>query len=195
MALLISKLPFGSLRTILAEVLNEELGKGNPNNSLPELYDKFLLSIGVAEADLEISDPFCIRNLWGIQQMLNSSSWSYGVGLCGVGAESLRRVYLKTMREYISQNAEIAAIKDQIEWKFWEIHTVEVDAQKQKAIRAAIDELVLANPELAPDLADGYRESLGAWERFWQQIFKAASANKIPQESVAQAPKKIRVAV
>src|SRR5260221_10196728 len=48
LAILISKLPFGEMRTILAEILDEELGNGQAQHAHPNLYDNFLLSLGVS---------------------------------------------------------------------------------------------------------------------------------------------------
>lgn len=177
-ALLVSKLPFGSLRTILADILNEELGEGNAFDSHPALYDAFLLSIGVSEEELQIADPYCVRNLHEIQQSLLSESWSYGVGLRGMGGECLCQIYLSTMHEYFSQNPAIIEMQDQIAWKFWEIHIGEVDLHHQTIVRAAIDDLLVSEPDVAMDLIEGYKQSLGAWDRFWLQIFKAANADE-----------------
>jgi hypothetical protein len=179
MAILISKLPFGTLRTILADILNEELGEGNAADSHPALYDDFLLSIGVTQEALDMPDPVCIRNLHDIQRSLIEQSWSYGVGLRGMGGECLCQIYLSTVHEYFSKNPEIIAMQDKIAWKFWDIHTGEVDLHHQTIVRAAIDDLLIAEPEHTNDLVDGYVESRTAWDRFWQQIFEAARRENV----------------
>jgi hypothetical protein len=178
LALLISKLPFGKLRTILADILNEELGEGDPNDSHPALYDQFLLSIGVSKESLEMADIHCIRNLHQIQQSLLEQSWSYGVGLRGMGGECLCQIYLSTVHEYFSKNSAIVAMQDSVAWKFWDIHTGEVDLHHQEIVRAAIDDLLVSEPEVTNDLFDGYNESRSAWDRFWLQIFQAARAGQ-----------------
>ena len=85
LAILISKLPGGQLRSILAEILDEELGEGNVRDSHPKLYDNFLLSIGIPEKSLDAANLHCIKNLRDIQQSLLNKSWAYGVGLRGMG--------------------------------------------------------------------------------------------------------------
>lgn len=185
LALLIGKLPFGTLRSILADILNEELGEGNAAHSHPALYDDFLLSVGVPEKSLHAADPYCILNLREIQQSLLSKSWSYGVGLRGMGGECLCQIYLSTMHEYLSQNAAIAGMRDSIAWKFWDIHTGEVDLHHQTIVRAAIDDALTSEPHIADDLIEGYRESRGAWDRFWQQIFRAARSGPAPKDPFA----------
>jgi hypothetical protein len=185
LALLISKLPFGKLRSILADILNEEMGEGDPDDSHPALYDQFLLSIGVSKEALEIADTYCIRNLHQVQQSLLEQSWSYGVGLRGMGGECLCQIYLSTVHEYFSRNSAIIAMQDSIAWKFWDIHTGEVDLHHQTIVRAAIDDLIVSEPEVINDLFEGYRESRGAWDRFWLQIFEAARSGQASDSQFA----------
>lgn len=179
LAILISKLPFGPLRSIMADILNEELGESNANDSHPALYDDFLLSIGVSPQELEMADSYCIFNLGEIQQSLQDNSWAYAVGLRGMGGECLCQIYLSTLYEYLSQNPAIIEMKDSIAWKFWEIHIGEVDQHHQRIVRAAIDDVLKSEPYLADELIQGYKESQGAWDRFWQQIFNAARKEEI----------------
>ena len=72
---------------MLADILDEELGEGDANDSHPRLYDNFLLSIGIPEESLKVADLYCLRNLHNIQQSLRNKSWAYGVGLRGMGGE------------------------------------------------------------------------------------------------------------
>lgn len=174
LAILISKLPFGQLRSFLAEILNEELGSGNTNNSHPKLYDDFLISIGVSKDLLSVADLNCIQYLNTIQQSLLSRSWAYGVGLRGMGGECLCQIYLSTMHEYFCKNSSIIDMQDLIAWEFWEIHTGEIDLHHQKIIRAAINDILISEPEVSVDLINGYLESRNSWDNFWRQIFNAA---------------------
>jgi hypothetical protein len=187
LAILVGKLPFGSLKSILAEILNEELGNGNANHAHPKLYDDFLLSIGISEEMLEVADLNCIRNLRGIQESMLNKSWAYAVGLRGMGGECLCQIYLSTMYDYFSKNKKITLMKDKIEWQFWNIHIGEIDLHHQKIVRAAIDEILVSNPETATDLMDGYLESKHAWDSFWQQIFKASQNQNVDEVLYANA--------
>jgi hypothetical protein len=175
LAILISKLPFGDLRSILAEILFEELGNGDANGAHPVLYDNFLLSIGIEAAELDAANADCLKNLENIQNSLREKSWGYGIGLRGMGGECLCQIYLATMHEYFSKNPAIQAIEAQIAWKFWEIHIGEVDLHHQRIVRDAIDAAMVAHPEIVNDLTQGYLESKTAWDNFWQQIFIAAN--------------------
>lgn len=177
LAILISKMPFGKLRSILANILDEEMGDGNELNAHPALYDDFLLSIGVPSHMLNYADPYCLDILDQIQKSLHTHSWAYGVGLRGMGGECLCQIYLSTMHAFFSQNLSILGMQHKIEWKFWDIHIGEVDLHHQKIVRAAINELIILNPAFADDLIAGYIESKKAWDLFWAQIFKAAQMN------------------
>lgn len=177
LSLLIGKLPLGELRSILAEILSEELGEGNYLKSHPALYDNFLKSIDITSAEFEVADPYCLNNLKSIQAQLIGQSWGYGVGLRGMGGECLCQIYLSTMHEYFSQNMEILAIYDQIDWTFWNIHIGELDLHHQQLIRTAINNLIAMDPSRSVELIKGYQESKGAWDSFWQHIFTLAKVN------------------
>jgi hypothetical protein len=184
LALLISKLPAGELKTILAGILYDELGNSNAQDAHPKLYDDFLMSIGIPPSAMQKTDPFCLRNLQEVQNSLLRHHWAYGVGLRGMGGECLCHIYLNTMHEFFSQNQEIINMQTHIDWKFWEIHIGEVDFHHQEIIRSAINELIVLQPEVADDLIAGYQESKQSWDRYWDQIFTAARANNIYSEVV-----------
>jgi len=177
LAILISKLPFGELKSILADILYEELGNGNAKEAHPLLYDNFLLSIGLTAEELNVFDPLCKRYLLTIQNRLQHQSWAYGIGLRGMGGECLCQIYLATMHYYFSKNPAITALKQQIAWKFWEIHIGEVDLHHQTIIRQAINNLITEQPETITDLSQGYLESKQAWDLYWEQIFKTARSS------------------
>ena len=176
LSILISKLPLGEMRSILAEILAEELGDGKAEHSHPELYDNFLKSLGINDDTLlKTPDPFCLKNLTSIQQHLIEKPWAYGVGLRGMGGECLCQIYLSTMHEYFSKNSQIQRLKNQIDWKFWEIHIGEIDLHHQVLIRNALNHLIQKYPEVTDDLVYGYRESKEAWDEYWERIFMLAS--------------------
>jgi hypothetical protein len=167
-------MPSGTLRTVLAEILYEELGNGDLSFEHPRLYDDFLESIGVPKSALNDADIACVQYLKNVQKSLIKESWSYGVGLRGMGGECLCQVYLATMHEYFSTNPVIVEIQDKIAWKFWDIHIGEVDLHHQEIVRSAINECMIAHPEIITDLTNGYVQSLQAWDDYWGEIFKNA---------------------
>ena len=174
LALLISRIPFGQLRSCLGEFLAEELGNGNPLHAHPQLYEDFLRSIGVQENDLNKAAPKGIEILESVRKSLLERSWAYGVGLRGMGGECLCQIYLSSMHENFIHNTAIQEKKNEIEWKFWDIHIGDVDIHHREQTRAAINELISSQPELIEDLAAGYRESKDAWDYFWKGIYDRA---------------------
>lgn len=175
LAILINKMPSNHLKNLLTEILYEELGDGKAADAHPQLYDNFLLSLGIKTSLLDNPNPRSVEELKVIQNRLIHGNWAYGVGLRGMGGECLCQVYLSTMYEYFRQNPYIEAISDSIDWKFWEIHTGPVDIHHQEIIKNAINELVEQYPELAHELIDGYLTSIQAWDNYWEHIFKNAT--------------------
>lgn len=174
MAQLVHRLPFGKLRSLLAEFLSEELGEGNAIDAHPHLYDDFLLSVGVDPTLCE-AIPSNIVLLEEISALMNTESSSQGVGLRGLGGECLCQLYLSAMHSHFSRNPAIVAIANKIDWRFWEIHIGEVDIQHRLRLRAAIDEEIASSPESEREIRIGYEKSKAAWDQFWTNIFEATS--------------------
>jgi hypothetical protein len=177
LALLIHRLPFGKLRSLLAEFLNDELGNADAALAHPQLYDQFLVSIGTAPSSLEEGRAYepNLKLLQEISCLMATASPARGVGLRGLGGECLCQLYLEAMHSYFSKNPEIVAIKDRIDWRFWDIHTGEVDISHRLRLRAAIDEEIARSPDLEADIRLGYETSKHAWEEFWSNVFEVES--------------------
>lgn len=173
LALLVAKLPFGRLRSLLGWILSEELGEGDADKAHPAVYDRFLASIGVDERDIERALPANTRILQGLTRDLARSPVAYGVGLRGMGGECLCQTYLSVMFEHMRTHPYLRANEDRIDWEFWTIHTGEEDIVHGELTRAAIDEYLRHDPGVLPELARGYERSIGAWNLFWQNILDA----------------------
>ena len=130
LALLVAKLPFGTLRSSLAEFLNDELGSGSSERAHPRLYDDFLLSLGVSPEALETSNPYCLETLEGVRASLLTRSWAYGVGLRGMGGECLCQLYLSSMYEHFIENPEIRSRGGELKWEFWDIHIGNINIEE-----------------------------------------------------------------
>jgi hypothetical protein len=173
LAMLVHRLPFGKLRSLLAEFLNEELGNSDAALAHPQLYDDFLASIGAdtstpaVEANIHMLDE--------ISALMATQSSAMGVGLRGLGGECLCQLYLEAMHGHFSKNPAIVAIADKIDWRFWDIHTGEVDISHRLRLRAAIDEEIARLPSLEADIRNGYEKSKYAWDTFWTNIFDQES--------------------
>lgn len=173
LALLVAKLPFGGLRSLLSEILAEELGEGNPAQAHPAIYDRFLATIGVEPAQLERCLPANRANLDRLTRQLAARGSAFGVGLRGMGGECLCQTYLSVMFEHLQTHPYMIQNAKSIDWEFWTIHTGEQDIIHGELTRQAIDDYLLHEPESLSQLAQGYECSITAWNLFWQNIFAA----------------------
>jgi len=173
LALLVAKLPFGGLRSLLSLILAEELGEGQASRAHPEVYDRFLSSIGVAQEQFERPLPANQLILDGLTDELSWRSPAFGVGLRGMGGECLCQTYLSVMFEHLREHPYIREHANRIDWEFWTIHTGEQDILHGEMTRRAIDDYILEDPDALPELAQGYERSITAWNHFWQNIFDA----------------------
>ncbi len=170
LALLVSRLPFGGLRSLLGQILSEELGEGDPDKAHPTVYDRFLASIGVAPHELEQPLPANERILKGLTRDMTGNPVAYGVGLRGMGGECLCQTYLSVMFEHMKRNPYMRENQARIDWEFWTIHTGEEDIVHGELTRAAIDHYLREDSSVLPELAKGYARSITAWNLFWQNI-------------------------
>ncbi|UNK48719.1 iron-containing redox enzyme family protein [Lysobacter sp. S4-A87] len=173
LALLVAKLPFGGLRSLLSEILAEELGEGDPDKAHPAIYDRFLATIGVEPAQLHRSLPANRANLDSLTRQLSARSSAFGVGLRGMGGECLCQTYLSVMFEHLQTHPYMREHADRIDWEFWTIHTGEQDIIHGELTRQAIDDYIRHEPGALSELAQGYECSITAWNQFWQNIFDA----------------------
>jgi hypothetical protein len=184
MALLLARLPFGKLRTFLGHVLAEELGEGDHMQAHPQLYDSFLLSIGVEPGLLEDSAlPENVILLEQITDEIQRLSVGYGIGVRGMGGECLCHTYLVLLHDYFRKNPYIQAHANQIDWRFWEIHTGPIDLAHVEQVRATLSELAESHPEMLPEIVAGYRSSITAWDGFWSNVFTNETTRQ-PAEQV-----------
>jgi len=178
LALLIARLPFGGLRSLLSAILAEELGEGDARRAHPIVYDRFLASIGVAREQRERPLPANRAILDELSAELLARGPAFGIGLRGMGGECLCQTYLTVLHEHLLEHPYIQARTDAIDWEFWTIHTGEVDIVHGELTRRAVDDYLVEQPDALPELAQGYERSIGAWNLFWQHIFDAATPRR-----------------
>ncbi len=172
LALLLAKLPFGGLRSLLGQILSEELGEGDAHKAHPAIYDRFLASIEVPQEQLEHPIP-ANRNILGeLTDELSRRGAAFGVGLRGMGGECLCQTYLSVMFEHLREHPYMREHAGEIDWEFWTIHTGEQDIVHAELTRQAIDRYIREEPGALPELARGYERSITAWNLFWQNIFE-----------------------
>lgn len=176
LAVLLAKLPFGGLRSLLSQILAEELGEGDADNAHPQVYDRFLASIGVAPGQLQRCLPANRAILGELTGELSRRGPAFGVGLRGMGGECLCQTYLSVMFEHLRDHPYVRENEDRIDWEFWTIHTGEQDIIHGELTRKAIDDYLRQEPGALPELARGYERSISAWNLFWQNIFDASAS-------------------
>lgn len=170
LAILIYKLPPSSLRSLFAGFLNEELGMGDPAETHPAMYDRFLIGLGVAPDQLEHDIlPQNLALLEGFRAKLLAGDYMYGVGLRGMGAECLCQVYLEAVHHYLIRNPAIVERREALDWTFWDIHASEADQMHGEMTRDYITRL--ATPENIPSLAAGYVEAERMFMDFWANAY------------------------
>ena len=175
LALLVYRLPFGKLRSLLADFLNDELGNGHFEQAHHQVYDNFLMSIGIPERELERKANQANLSLLGeIRELVLEGSPWYGVGLRGMGGECLCQVYLSAMHAHFVKNPVIQEMKERLDWAFWEIHTGDIDIAHRELLRAAITEMVDREPQVLEELVGGYRKSKDVFDQFWNNIYQDA---------------------
>lgn len=180
LALLLAKLPFGGLRSLLSQILAEELGEGDEHKAHPAIYDRFLASIGVEAEELDRGLPANRAILGELTEELSRRSPAFGVGLRGMGGECLCQTYLSVMFEHLRVHPYMREYANRIDWEFWTIHTGEQDILHGELTRQAIDDYIRREPSALPDLARGYERSITAWNLFWQNIFDACAPRPRP---------------
>jgi hypothetical protein len=175
LALLVAKLPFGGLRSLLSQILAEELGEGSAHRAHPEIYDRFLASIGVENEQLD--RPLSVNHaiLGELSEELSRRSPAFGVGLRGMGGECLCQTYLSVMFEHLREHPYMREHAKDIDWEFWTIHAGEQDIIHGELTRQAIDDYIREEPAALPELAQGYERSITAWNLFWQNIGRPAA--------------------
>ena len=175
LAVLLAKTPQGNFKSLIGEIISEELGEGNPACSHLRLYDNFLVSIGIPENSLEKSlYPENATLLNEIRQLTFRQSQAYGIGLVGMGGECLCQIYLSNMYDNLIKNPYIQQHKNSINWEFWNFHIGEADILHRQKVRQAINEIVQVDPSSVEDLASGYLKAKHNWDTFWANNYELA---------------------
>lgn len=172
LALLVAKLPFGELRSLLAEFLSDELGNGDSRAGHERLYDDFLLSLGLDQQELELPPSRDNRQLLDeLNALISTQPVAYAVGMRGMGGECLCQVYLVAMHSCFAKNPAIHELKNQVSWTFWDIHIGEVDITHREKLKAAIQSFAARNPEHLRDLVQGYKDAKEIFDSYWDNIY------------------------
>jgi len=178
LAKLVVRCPEGRLRSLLGQLVNEELGCGDPEQAHLRLYDRFLESIGAIERDAT-GDQLRARAHPRVRELLadlscrtSDRSLFYAIGMRGMGGECVCGVYFSVMHVHLRRHPFIIENAARIDWRFWDIHAGHADAEHNQLVRTAIAELLDGKPRDAVDeVAAGYDHGTAVWDEFWSTIY------------------------
>ncbi len=169
---LVAKLPYGELKSLLAEILSEELGSGDASKAHIVWYDVFLKSIGVTDDELKSSlYPENAAILHEIKHKCLTDNYHYAIGLVGMGGECLCQIYLTNMHKYLVQNKFIKDNFKKIDFTFWDYHIGEADIAHRMLVRKAINNMVM-DAQGVQSLTKGYVWAKNSWDRFWENNYE-----------------------
>jgi hypothetical protein len=175
LALLITRLDPGPMRSFLADILYDELGRGKSETAHPKLYDDFLATIGVDTSSLDgkaLSTNISLLDVARRHLVDPKRSNQYAVGLRGMGGECVCQVYIQQLYKHLLKNPYVQEHTGKIDWRFWDLHVGEHDIEHREHTRALIDtEFVSKGGAHLKDLGDGYAFSMEQWQAFWSNIF------------------------
>lgn len=179
LAHLVVRCPAGRLRSLLGQLVDDELGRGDPELAHLQLYDRFLESIGAIAPAASAEDlaglvhPRVRALLAALHDRTVNRSLSYAIGLRGLGGECVCGVYFSVMHVHLRRHPLIIEREARIDWRFWGIHAGEADAEHNKQLRAAVAELLLAGRHgpAVSEVAAGYDDGTAIWDEFWTTIY------------------------
>jgi hypothetical protein len=180
LALLVSRCPEGRLRSLLGQLVDEELGMGDPEEAHLRLYDRFLESIGAIEtrgtsADLHgLVHPKVRELLAELRERTLERSPFYVIGMRGLGGECVCGVYFSVMHVHLRKHPFILDNEASIDWKFWQIHAGHADVEHNELVRAAVAELLHehGHRHAVDEVAAGYEYGTAAWDAFWSTVYR-----------------------
>ncbi len=187
-AFLVARCPESRLRSLLGELLDEELGEGDPEASHLRLYDSFLESIGSIERGATSATlagrvhPKVRLLLRDLSERTVGRSPYYAIGLRGLGGECVCGVYFGVMHGHLRTHPYVAANESAIDWRFWDIHAGHADVEHNVKVREAVAELLCDRPDAIADLAEGFEHGTAAWDEFWRIVYQehVAPAREAP---------------
>ncbi len=179
LALLVARCPEGRLRSLIGQLVNEELGQGEPEKAHLRLFDRFLESIGAIAPDTG-ADELCTRIHPRVRELLaelrdrtvNNSTF-YAIGMRGMGGECVCGVYFSVMYVHLRKHPFIVEHESKIDWRFWDIHAGHADVEHNELVRAAVAEFLLEgeHPYAVNEVAAGYDFGTAIWDEFWSTLY------------------------
>jgi hypothetical protein len=180
LAILVSRCPEGRLRSLLGQLVNEELGEGDPEEAHARLYDRFLESIGAIQPGTQARElraavhPRVRDLLADLRERTADRPALYAIGMRGLGGECVCGVYFSVMHTHLRKHPFIVENDSKIDWKFWDIHAGHADAEHNHLVRGAVAELLsgLDQEDAVDELARGYDYGTAMWDAFWTTLYR-----------------------
>ncbi len=180
LAVLVARCPEGRLRSLLGQLVNEELGQGDPEEAHARLYDRFLESIGAIERG---ASPHALRaaehpKVRAVLEQLHEHtvqrSTLHAIGMRGLGGECVCGVYFSVMYMHLRQHPFIIDREADIDWKFWDIHAGHADVEHNELVRASVAELLRDHEDesAVTELSQGYDFGTAMWDAFWGAVYR-----------------------
>jgi hypothetical protein len=176
LAVLVARCPEGRLRSLLGQLVDEELGGGDPEQAHARLYDRFLETIGALPG--EQAPGAAARKVSLVLSELNERtarrSPIYAIGMRGLGGECVCGVYFSVMHGYLRKHPFIVEHDAAIDWTFWDIHAGHADAEHDALVRASVADLLQrdGSDRAVAELAEGYDFGTAMWDAFWRAIYR-----------------------
>jgi hypothetical protein len=180
LAYLVARCPQGGLRSLLGQLVNEELGNGDPSRSHLQLYDRFLESIGAidpSESAQRLSErvhPKVEDLLAGLHERTIHRSPLYAIGMRGMGGECVCGVYFSVMHLHLRKHPFIVEHEANIDWRFWDIHAGHADVEHHELVRRAVADLLSEHHQASAiaEVAAGYDYGTSVWDAFWSTLYR-----------------------
>ena len=182
LSVLVARCPEGRLRSLLGQLVDEELGMGDPEQAHARLYDRFLETIGAikpgaSEAELcAAAHPKIDALLAELNHRTTRRSPLYAIGMRGLGGECVCGVYFGVMHTHLRKHPFIVEHDADIDWKFWDIHAGHADVEHNELVRAAVAELLEDRYHrqlgAVTELSDGYDFGTAMWDAFWTAVYR-----------------------
>ncbi|HET9627348.1 MAG TPA: iron-containing redox enzyme family protein [Kofleriaceae bacterium] len=180
LSMLVARCPDSRLRSLLGQLVDEELGMGDPDQAHARLYDRFLESIGALDPGASDDDRAALAHpkvsdlLGELHRRTSGHSTWYAIGMRGLGGECVCGVYFGVMHNHLREHPYIVEHQAAIDWTFWDIHAGHADVEHNELVRAAVGELIdrQAAPHAVTDLGDGFDFGSAMWDAFWTAVYR-----------------------